>query len=65
VQKDCIGLKEWLKNKGTIIDYVSFIDASFLVNFSPDTWWIDLDVTVHISNSLQVFSLIRTIREGE
>jgi hypothetical protein len=54
-----------LKNKGTKIDYVSFIDESFLVNFSLDTWWIDSGATVHISNSLQVFSSIRTIREGE
>ena len=64
-QKDCHGFKDWLKSKGTIIDYVSFIDESFLVNFSPNTWWIDSGVTVHISNSLQVFSSIRTIREGE
>ena len=34
-QKDCHGFKEWLKNKGTITDYVSFIDESFLVNFLP------------------------------
>jgi hypothetical protein len=33
VQKDCAGFKEWLKNNCTIIDYVSFIDKSFLVNF--------------------------------
>ena len=29
VQKDFAGFKEWLKNKGTITDYVSFIDESF------------------------------------
>jgi len=51
-QKYYAGFKEWLKNKCTIIDYVSFIDGSFLVNFSPNTWWIDSDATVHISNSL-------------
>jgi len=51
-QKDCHGFKDWLKSKGTIIDYVSFIDESFLVNFSPNTWWIDSGATVHISNSL-------------
>jgi hypothetical protein len=61
VQKECAGFKEWLKNKGTIINYDSFIDESFLVNFSPDTWWIDSGATVHICNSLQVFSSIRTI----
>jgi hypothetical protein len=65
VQKDCAGFKEWLKNKGTIIDYILFIDESFLVNFSADTWWIDSGTTVYISNSLQVFSSIRTMREGE
>jgi hypothetical protein len=35
LMKECAGFKEWLKNKG--IDYVSFIDESFLVNFSPNT----------------------------
>ena len=58
-------LRSGLRTKGTITDYVSFIDESFLVNFSPNTWWFDSGATVHISNSLQVFSSIQTIREGE
>lgn len=29
------------------------------------TWWIDLGATVHISNSLQAFGSMRTIRNGE
>ena len=36
-QKDCHGFKDWLKSKGTIIDYVSFIDETFLVNISSNT----------------------------
>jgi len=51
-QKYNAGFKEWLKNNCTIIDYVYFIDVSFLVTFSPNTWWIDSGATVHISNLL-------------
>jgi hypothetical protein len=64
VQKECARFKECLKNKGTIL-IVSFIDESFLVNFSPNTWWIDSGAIMHISNSLQAFNSIRTIRGGE
>ena len=63
MQKECAGFKEWLQKKGN--DVVSFIDESFLANFSPNTWWIDSGATVHISNSLQVFHSMRTIRKGE
>jgi len=28
------------------------------------TWWIDSGATVHFSSSLQVFSMMRTIRRG-
>jgi hypothetical protein len=63
MQKECAGFKEWLQKKGN--DVVSFIDESFLAKFSPDTWWIDSGATVHISNSLQVFRSMRTIRKWE
>ena len=46
-------------------DVVSFIDELFLAHLSPNTWLIDSGATVHISNSLQVFRSIRTIRRGE
>ena len=62
-QKYCPGFKEWCGKNGK--DSVSFVDESFLANYSPDTWWIDSGATVHISNSLQVFSTMRTIRRGE
>ena len=62
-KKNCPGFKEWLKKKGN--DFISFVDESFLANYSPDTWWINLGANVHISNSLQVFSTTRTIRKGE
>ena len=66
LQKGCPGFKEWLKQEGNIkIDVVSFIDELFLAYLSPNTWLIDSSATVHISNSLQVFSTIRTIRRGE
>ena len=50
-QENCPSFKEWLKKKGN--DLISFVDESFLANYSPDTWWIDSGATVHISNSLQ------------
>jgi hypothetical protein len=62
LQKQCTTFKKWLKNKGT--DVVSFIDESFLTNFAPNTWWINSGATMHISNSLQAFSSMRTIRRG-
>ena len=64
LQKACPGFKEWLKEQCKC-DVVSFIDELFLADFSPNTWWIDSGATVHISNSLQVFRTIRTIRKGE
>lgn len=60
MQKDYAGFKERLANKGT--DVVSFIDESFLAIVFPNTVWIDSGATVHISNSMQAFSSIRTIR---
>ena len=63
MQKHCAGFKEWLQKKGN--DVVSFVDESFLADFSSNTWWIDSGATVHISNSLQVFPSMRTIRRGE
>ena len=66
LQKGCPDFKEWLKQQGNIkIDVVSFVDELFLAYLSPNTWLIDSGVTVHISNLLQVFSTIRTIRRGE
>jgi len=64
LQKAYPGFKEWLKEQGKC-DVVSFIDELFLADFSPNTWWIDSGATVHISNSLQVFRTIRTIRKEE
>jgi hypothetical protein len=63
LQKQCLGFMEWLKKKGN--DFVSFVDEYFLANYSPNTWWIDSGANVHISNLLQIFNLMRTIRRGE
>ena len=66
LQKGCPGFKEWLKQQGNVkIAVVPFIDELFLAYLSPNTWLVDSGATVHISNSLQVFSSIRTIRRGE
>jgi hypothetical protein len=33
-------------------DYITFVDESFHVYFSLNTWWIDSGTTVHVCNSL-------------
>src|SRR6185436_18332234 len=66
LQKGCPGFKKWLKQQGNIkYDVVSFKDELFLAYLSSNTWLVDSGAIVHIYNSLQVFSMIRTIRRGE
>jgi hypothetical protein len=49
IRKECLGFKTWLAKKGND-DVISFIDESFFIYFSRDTWWIDSGATVHITN---------------
>ena len=63
MQKDCAGFKKWLVKKGN--DTISCVDESLYADFPPNTWWIDLGATVHITNSLQGLHSVRTIRRGE
>ena len=65
-QKDCAGFKAWLAKKGkNNVEIVSNVDESYYVEFSHNSWWIDSGATVHVSNSLQGFRSVRTLRKGE
>jgi hypothetical protein len=54
--------KAWLAKKDN--DFISFIDESFFINFSSNTWWIDSGSTVHVTNSSQgLLGTQTTVRE--
>jgi hypothetical protein len=60
-KNDCA---KWLARKGE--DYITFIDdESLYVNFSLNTWLIDLGATVHVSNLLHEFIMMKSTRKGE
>jgi hypothetical protein len=40
--------------------FIFFIDESFLLIFSTNTWWIDYGATAHVTNSSQGFLGART-----
>jgi hypothetical protein len=44
---------------------ITFINESLYVQYSKSTWWIDSDVTVHVSNSLHGFRSTRTTQRSE
>nr|AAV24758.1 putative polyprotein [Oryza sativa Japonica Group] len=62
-QKDCIGFMRWLSKKGT--DVISFVDESLNIDYAINSWWIDSGATIHVANSLQGFTMRRTLRRGE
>jgi hypothetical protein len=51
IRSECDKFKTWPAKKGN--DFIFFIDESFFTNFSSNTWWIDNDATVHITNLSQ------------
>jgi hypothetical protein len=59
-KNDCA---KWLTCKGD--DYITFVNESLYVNFSLNTWWIDLSATVHVCNLLQGFVMKTSTRKGE
>jgi hypothetical protein len=54
MKKDCQKYIKWLKRKGNLIS--SVCHESFFVEALKNTWWIDSGSTIHIVNSMQVFS---------
>ena len=63
ITKDCEEFKKWCVKKGND-DIISLVDESFYAYFSISTWWIDSGATVHVTNSPQGLSGMRTIRRG-
>jgi hypothetical protein len=51
IRRECDKFKAWLAKKGN--DFISFIDESFFTDFSSNTWWIDSDATMHVTNLSQ------------
>ena len=56
-QKDCLKRKAWFVKKG-IFHYASPIFESNLFEVPSNTWWLDSDVTTHVSNVIQGFLTI-------
>lgn len=66
-QKDCIQFLKWLNKNGKnlVIDEIIFIEEFLYIDYSPTTWWIESDATVHVANSLQGFAMRRILARGE
>ena len=50
-------------NKAT--NDIDFVDEILYVEFSCTLFWIDSGVTSHVANSMQVLSIIQTIKRGQ
>jgi molybdopterin converting factor small subunit len=62
-QKNCI---EFLKHLNkTCEDHITFVNEFLFLSYAKSTWWIDLGITIHIANSMQVFIMRRTLRREE
>jgi hypothetical protein len=48
IRRECDEFNAWLTKKGN--DFISFIDESFFIDFSSNTWWIDSGATMHVTN---------------
>lgn len=52
-QKDFIKYKAWFQKNGNFLSFV--YNETNLVDVSSNTWWLDLGVTIHVSNNIQRF----------
>lgn len=62
-QKDCPRRKAWFEKKGELIAYVCF--ELNLTEAPHNTWWVDSGCTIHVSNTMQGFLTIQTIKPNE
>ena len=62
-QKDCPKRKAWFEKKGKPSAFVCF--ESNFTEVPYNTWWIDSGSTTHISNTMQGFLSIQTIKPSE
>ena len=49
-KKYCSGFKTWFEKRAKTQCLVSY--ESYLVDISPNCWWIDIGASIHIMNSL-------------
>ena len=63
LKKDCLKRKAWFEKKGKPCALVCF--ESNFTEVPHNTWWIDSGSTTHISNSMQGFLTIQTIKSNE
>jgi len=52
IKKKCVKYKKWLERKCVPISFVYYEYNMVDVNYN--TWWIDYDSTIHISNTFSV-----------
>ena len=45
-------------------DITTFVDESLYLSYDKSTWWIDSGATVHVANSLQKSSMMRSVPRG-
>ena len=63
LKKDCLKRKAWFEKKGKPCALVCF--ESNFTEVPHNTWWIDSGSTTHISNTMQGFLTIQTIKSNE
>lgn len=62
-KKDCLKCKTWFESRGKPSAFVS--SESNLAVVPYNTWWIDFVCTTHVSNTMQGFFTIQTIKANE
>ena len=50
MKNDCVKFQKWLEKKGNPISF--FCYESNMVDANHNTWWIDFDFIIYISNTL-------------
>ena len=61
---NCFKFKKWVKKKkGTLLAVVC--SESNIIDVPSNTWWLDIGVTIHVTNSLQALRNLRKPSDGE
>ncbi|KAK3007193.1 hypothetical protein RJ639_015489 [Escallonia herrerae] len=63
MRKVCHKFREWLEKKGNLSICVCY--ESYTIDAPLNTWWVDTDATVHITNLLQGFLSVKKLNKGD
>ncbi|KAK3035629.1 hypothetical protein RJ639_033157 [Escallonia herrerae] len=63
MRKECHKFREWLEKKSNLSICVCY--ESYTIDAPLNTWWVDTDATVHITNSLQGFLFVKKLNKGD